>query len=723
MITLLQIILITVFTYIITTFIGLGLISFIFKQDVIEEKLLFAPWFGFLWIGLISAWFNLFRLGTQISYPFVLLGGLSFWFASKQKIEWTKICFIGLLAVIASLILSLPILIHSEGLTTISTGNHDAYFYALASEELRAHGNLLSTIKTYQSQPPIPIDYTKEVLSQMLVQVGFNPRWMPIFNLSFFSALFHSDSANLFSILNNITLILSWPLLYFFITRTLQLSGWVSKLALLFCLINPHILYILYHDFFPQIMGMGFAILYISLLPLILENKNIHWFRSSIILGLPLTGVLMSYLDLIPALILLTFLTLAYQYIQEKFSIQKVIKMALGCALLILFLAPYQTYQFFYYLWEAQLSGAAKYGWDVTKRYYLFLLPLGSYFTHPSPQPNIFLEWLLAPLLCYLAFLGIRNNARGGYFFILIIPFVLSGFLSYLRDYNYAYFKNFTYVYFWLPIAVVQGTGIVIERMKQNNGIKKLIAIFTVSILFLIMIQASIKAGERISYASRKSKLITKNLKSLQSIGNSPDVDHIFVDETLSFWETLWSLYYLRDKKRSYESFEFDHNPAGSNKFKYLLKKKGVCALTHPLGDSTNTKKIYENNDYDLIEYKDPQLIQQPQIRLGEGFSPRESNGLDQWVWMGEKECKLLLRSSTEIPGLTLELYSLDSQNIQISIHDQIAYEINLTGNTRKNYTIIFSNPLLAGTHEIKLIAEKPYSTKGEENIMIFRIL
>ena len=721
MLILFQIILFTFFIYVTTTCLGIGIIGFVFKGKCFNKADLFvAPWLGFLTIGIISLWFSFFGFGTEIATIFIVALGLSFWFYFKKILNYPALLLIGSLIVLGTLSFSIPLILNADRLTTITAGNHDAYPYALTAEVLKKEG-ILPYIKAYQSPHPIPINYTKEVTSQLLTQIGFNPRLMSVYNLSFFSILFNIESSELFSLFNTVTFVMILPLLYYFIYETLQLKGWVQWSAFLFCLMNPHILYILYHDFLPQIMGTGFLILFISYLPQILENKSVHWTRSSLSLALLTVGVLLSYLDFIPALALISFLTLIFKCYKKEMEGRVATKIVISSIVLIILLAPYHGFQFFSYLWDAQLSGGAKYGWDVTKRYYLFLLPLGSYFTHPAPQPTLFLEWILAPLLFYLIYLGIKKSARGTYFLFIIIPFILSGTLSFLKDYNYAYFKNFTYIYYWLPIAVIQGLGFLCKIMK-NKGLKQIVFTrITFTIIFLIFLQATIKAGERMSYVSRNCNVITTSLSSLKKIEDKTEMNPIIIDETLSFWETLWALYYLKDTPRSYESFEFDHNPDGKNRFKYLLKKKNITALTNTL-ENTHTKVIYENKDYALLEYPELQPLYQPQIRLEDGFSPRENNALEQWVWL-KGEAKLLLRSNRDIEKLTFTIDAIEPAHLNISINNQMATSLILEKGLRKNYTVCFPVPLTRGTHEIKLNA-RDYQTQNKKlNIRIYKIV
>src|SRR5581483_9116113 len=86
--------------------------------------------------------------------------------------------------------------------------------------------------------------------------------------------------------------------------ETLKMDDRAAAAALFLCAVNPHLIYLLYHGFFPQIVGMGFFLCLSLRLPDHLENEEATW-KETALQALFLAGIAMSYNELIPFVALL----------------------------------------------------------------------------------------------------------------------------------------------------------------------------------------------------------------------------------------------------------------------------------------------------------------------------------------------------------------------------------------------------------------------------------
>ncbi|MBI1979893.1 MAG: hypothetical protein HYS58_03945 [Elusimicrobia bacterium] len=571
MIASLQVLFLTLFFYFLLYGLGWGLSCFLFEEK--EKVRLYSPWIGIALSGIVSIACGLFGIGSELSFWISAVISAIFcffgWHQSRKSLRvpsyfpgWLIPAFTLSLTVL----LMSPVILNRDKITSFTLGNNDLFDYCVTAQYLKK-GGLRPYLKPFGQNP----EWENATLSERVVSWQIPaPRWLSYYPLSFLSTLSGKEVPEIFSLYTLLLYALFLPILWLLAKEVLNLQGGFLWLGFLWTLVNPHILTIAYHGFLPQLAATGFFLCFFSLFPSFMKAETINW-RKGIALSLFAGGVLASYLEIYSFLIFTVGLYSFWKLCRKEISWAAGIKKLGFVFALQGLLCPYPMMRFISILLfhSAQPGG----GWRVTQHYYLIPFQLGLYFSRP-PEPSFWLEWILNPILLFLTYLGIKRSKEPALAVTLIVPFLVAGAISFFEDWNYRYFKNFTYLYYWVPLLIVKGADTLIS--SESSLQKKIGKILIVWIMAGILLSAS-GTWSLIRNSVSPAQIVPEEMKVLNSIQSRKEINPIYFHD-LNFWETLWASYFLREKNVLLSQvnpyLRNDTLPMDDPRIRFILTKK-----------------------------------------------------------------------------------------------------------------------------------------------------
>jgi hypothetical protein len=569
---------------------------------------------------------------------------------------------IGLVFVIASLVL-VPLFTRWDGLNTFTLGNNDPFTYVLSAAWFSEHGLL--------SLPSGPF-WHATADNNLLFQ---HPRWLPFFYLSFFSSMLRIDAARLFSLTQTLAFALQLPLVWLLGQRVFGLTGVGLGAGFLLALLNPYPYYIAFHGFMPQVFGTGFFFCFLIVLPAFLEDQRFK-LRDAALLTLLGAGVFASYLELAP---FAAFVLAAY-------AICTAIRLGswihrLGRALLVAggvaTLSPLQLGRIVGLLrshFEALVpEGPYRSGWPMEGSY----TKMGGLLNVNAIAPRLAIFVALA--LATLTVLGIAAlRSRRLLVLVIAAPFLAAAVAAYRADYSYAFFKSWTYIYFWLPLVIGQGIATVAGWCRSaslgrpaKSGLAGLLILVTVTV---IGSEAWTTNRLRARFLTRGQR-VPLELATLEPLNRDPAINDIFLSG-LDYWESLWAVYYLRDKRIGMTSFNgYVSNEAGlaaEGRWKFLLSKEGF----HPLVMSGHRRveaTILRTPRFSFGRLEAASEQDLGSLILGRGFYGNKRDLREEWAWLGrEAELVIRWRGRPSVRLLTIECATPRTQSLRVFANDQL---------------------------------------------------
>ena len=242
--------------------------------------------------------------------------------------------------------------------------------------------------------------------------------------------------------------------------------------------------------------------------------------------------------------------------------------------------------------WHAGSQGG---GWPMSSHYYLTAHPLGifSWDVHMM-NPVLFMEWLIGPALFYLLYRALKNHSAKSYLILMTAPFIIAGGIAFMKDWNYRFYKNFTYFYFWLPL----GVGLVASSITS----KTLRKIFTY-MLVLTALFAATRLGRGMYIWTLLTQPVPTELRSLEPVTPRITAPAVYA-AGLSFWEQLCRNICAANLVLA-EFNGYLRNDTGSLKdprFRFLLTKGKFDTIS--LEGRTVEEQIWQNEPYTLYSLK-----------------------------------------------------------------------------------------------------------------------
>ena len=541
-------------TMVLVTSFGLGLGTARLMIRDRSRAVLFAPWIGIAQTGilLIFSAFLGFTVREMLWLP--LAAGavplvISFRARHAQSpvpdsISSQKILMLALGVFCAAWISALPAVTREGDVSSFTIGNQDLFEYSLTAEILKDH-DVRPFVKPFGGQPDNPDATIGERVASWQVP---STRWVPIFYLSYLSSVLRLDSSVLFSILICAVYALFLPLLWLLARDVFEIEGW-GWTGFALALVNPHMIYVLYHGFLPQILATGFLIGFYIALRDFAESGSV---RGAALAGLFAAGVLATYLELFVFAGLTAGAYFVYLAAARKITVRQMFLRGGAMGLICAALAPYQTYMLIpIILFHSDWAGG---GWNLSKNYYLFATQIGL-FRYDA-------QWIIpyplvekaggALLLAGLGY-GLFVSKSRALLAAIAAPFLISGFSSYAHNWNYRYFKNMTYIYFWAPLMLGWLVTYLMARGRTSAMFRRL-GTASAAIILMITLYAGSNSALRLRGSFLGAARVPQDNSDLKALNQDPTVRTFYV-RSEDPWETLWIGYRLRDKNLVFDTY------------------------------------------------------------------------------------------------------------------------------------------------------------------------
>ncbi len=531
---------------------GLGTARLMIRDR--SRALIFAPWIGIAQTGilLIFSAFLGFTVREMLWLP-LAAGAVPLVISFRERharspisdsISRPTLVMLALGVFCTAWIAALPAVTREGEVSSFTIGNQDLFDYSLTAEVLKDR-DVRPFIKPFGGQPENPDASIGERVAAWQIP---STRWIPVFYLSYLSAALRLDSSVLFSILICAAYALFLPLLWLLARDAFEIEGW-GWIGFALALVNPHMLYVLYHGFLPQILATGFLIGFYLALRDFAESGGA---RGAALAGLFAAGVLAAYLELFVFAGLTAGAYFVYLAAARKITVRQMFLRGGALGGICAALAPYQTYMLIpIILFHSDWAGG---GWNLSRNYYLFATQIGLFrYDAQWIIPYPLLEKAGGVILLAGLAYGLYASKRRALLAAIAAPFLISGFSSYAHNWNYRYFKNMTYIYFWAPLML--GWLVTYLRAKGKTSVlfRRLGAAAAAATL-VITLYAGSNSALRLRGSVLGAARVPQDEADLNAINQDPTVRTFYVRSEHP-WETLWLAYRLRDKNLLFDTY------------------------------------------------------------------------------------------------------------------------------------------------------------------------
>lgn len=618
-------------------FLGLGL-SFLFCPAKFEKySLFFAPVIGISYLSF-SGWFlaNHDIGGVNNYWPCLLIPPVIFlllaialkkqrifeifWPFRKENLLLPTIC------VIIFLCISCPFLIKFDYLTTISIGNNDIALYAAAAKFLMYSS--LSQIDP--SVDPAIQNYTGNIDSL----------FGSCFIIAYMSSISGTEPYQITSIILNLFFVFTVAFTFIISYELFKYSKPFSLILALLAGLSFHLIYILYHGFFAQVLGTGiFLALYVVIYyPILYDNQTarsfFHYVPFAIILSL---GLMSVYITLVPLFVIPLLVFLGIRLITEKtiVSLKKEVVYLLSVLFFIVILFPVSVIQIFGRL---MMLNSAVVGWDRP-----ILSPdevLGLVGYSISGVSILFISSLILSVIflamCFSSMkLLYTDNKKlflvsvSNLLFVLIFYLYLITKEAIFPSFTGDGYKAFKLVTYFLPLILVsclyyfKNVELIIS--KKDSWQKTL----ALGLLGLLLV-GNIGSACAMIYVSEGNFLfVSEDITGLKAVDNFENVTSINVEDP-TYWTQMWAYYFLFDKHRLYLKYPTDY-AASPQIGEWTLKKTNNADILSLVNFSKYGNTLPINNFYYLEKNSSCDIV------LSRGWYGLESGPDTKRRWSGYK--------------------------------------------------------------------------------------
>jgi len=695
---------------------GFGLTILILPKSLRTFWLWLSPWVTVItsiFYFVVTSLFGFPMKQTFILYIAVcLLANIYVLIKKKSNIKINKIEDIVLVILVTiTLVFNLSSLIRRDKtLTSISMGNNDIISYVATGDYLKNH----SIKESFKSRVDQSIG--------TLLQGGY--RWgTPIIN-SFFLTLLNLDGYK-YTYVSQVVLfsiMIPLPYILFQILFKSNLFGLIS--VSFFTSFNVNLLYMLYHNFFGQVLFWGIEMLLFIFLYSYFKSQEITKMKPNsydFILGILITVLYFSYHEpaiflfapLVFFLILIFYLkkVLLKNYIFALFKITLVTLITGSTSIFHAFVVDYKQ--------AFVVNSNDPIGWQLFRNKIPYANPfeaMGFWSIHNFEPLHIFLAGTLSGLIILVFINGLLKSR----FKILTICYLFFFFfVCYWFGINkrnfFAYNRALTYT---LPFFIVLfSIGLTNLYEKQKN-------FWSIILVVLISLElwSAINLNKRFI---REHLSVEKSFISILDIKNKKDpiYSEVFIEEATPLWKQIWIGYFLYTKNISpiptnvnYDSYE---NKVPDNSLVLISKpNQWLDSLKIVYKDI-----IWSNDYYNLghICNADDCLLKSEyglnEIRIGNNEF-EDSLLINGWNitegdvrWANEKEStlRMVIRDIVSPTSLTIEALSLKKpQEIVVYIDDELIGNISIDTEW-KDYSLPINYQLNPGVHKIKFTYSNGY--------------
>lgn len=700
-----------ILTLIIIFFLGFGITQITLPKRLLPYSFWLSPWVFIIFIILSLVQLSLLGVPVKISGPFIaialfLLSGYLI-YKNKPKIQITKKSVIIATVIILSIIFNIIPILRREGmLTTISMGNNDVIAYAMTADYLVKH----SISESFYTKVHLAVDN--------LLHDGY--RWGTPIISSFFLSIFNLQGYQYSYLLQAILFALMIPLVYVFLELIYKkISEFELTLLVAMTSLNSNLLYMLYHNFFGQVLFWGFEMIFLIFFFSYFnsQSENTNSINKYDILIISLTGVLyFSYHEGAIFIFGPLFIYLIWRLLSKTKPLNYLKKLFLiGFGSLVIGSISIFNAIIFDFGQTFAAKKGQPIGWELFRQQIPFANPfeaLGFYNIHIFEPLPIIVALLISFLVLIIITAGIFKVRQKSLILCFAFIFLFFFYWTGIHHNNFfAYNRALTYT---LPFFITLFVIGFLEILKN----KKLLKNFLIIILCGLVLFSALKLSKkfRIIYVTVDKSFISLKEAPLNEI-NEPIYTESFIDISIPYWVQNWTGYFIYNNN-------FKHWPTkfvkGDNVNKVpdnsLVLNGKYSRWYYP--PKRILKDIIWENEYFRIGrlcFSDECLVESnvdlTKIKVGEnefednlllsGWSTKE--GDFRWSNSLESTARLITRSDFNHSSLKIEARTLsEPQTLQLYIDDIYISEYKIKTDW-KVYEFNLPYSLQPGVHHISL--------------------
>jgi hypothetical protein len=532
---------------------GLGFTLFLLPESLRRYTLIFAPWIGYCYVGLVC--WPVFIYGSRIRRQTaiailiapVLCLIIELFRKRREKLGRTLLHrpTLGALAIAAAgfIVLSIPIIFWKAGvLTTVSLGNNDIAHYAAISRFLMEFSR--NSTEGFVGQMSAGLSLPFEWAAR---SVYFGPFSFVAFTGRLLGLMPHQHESLSTFLLSAFGAAVVFPLLH----ETLKVRISVALLGVAFAAFHPMIQFIALEGFFAQVVGTGLALIIFLVNTKLLEQKRLDF--DAVRLGLLITvftcGLLFSYPHM---LIFVWFFVALYStllaFLERRLSGIRVCAVVNILAILATAVICLKRLGPFFQLFKTYAAGEL--GWFIPwmAPNYIVGLMYKNPFLDVVGDWRIYLALSVVLMAAYLFALWIayRNGFRRIVAFGLVCIAIYAGCfilaITGRKDGILGGYKSFKLVVFFLPFF---GVALVSLAATVKAGPRKVD--LTIKSIVVIAVIASCVMADRIMLPPARFLRVEPEYEVLRGLERTQSVTSINVLSDV-YWPTMWTAYFLMHK-------------------------------------------------------------------------------------------------------------------------------------------------------------------------------
>lgn len=702
---------------ILLTIFGFGLSIIFLPKSLKPYTVLLSPLvsilFSICFLVIVSLLgFSVYQASPFLIGFFIIMDFIAFLF-HKKEIHFSVIRDgILLTFVVFSIIFNLsPLLRREKILTVISMGNNDVIVYATVADYLRDH----SISESFQQKVPSEVSG--------LLHAGY--RWgTPMIN-AFFLNLFNLQGYQYTYISQVVLFSLLIPLSYVLFELLFRKSIMGMIAVGIFTAWNVNLMYMLYHDFFGQVLFWGIEMMLMIFVYAYLQSSelkknalNIYDYCISVIIAV----LFFSYHE--PAILLLSpiIISILLYFLVDRRKTFTILLAVIRIGLITFIISSVSVVNAIIvdYLQAFVSYKDQPIGWELFRTKLPFANPfeaMGFYSIHSSPPLPTLVAVILSILVVIVIGIGLAKSRTKILSISFLGVFIAFYYWTGIAQHNFfAYNRALTYT---LPFIIV----LFAIGLSALYPYKKKIIFF----LFLLLCCLELYSGNKLLTRYLNGQLaVDASYISLKNIQNNTHItEPVFVENQINssipYWNLIWTNYFfaLNNPQIKIGSFSSGDNkiPNGSL---LLISKKPV--YFYPL-KVVMTNIVWENDYYKIgkicsygeclaniksdlsqltigsSEYEDTLLLS--------GWGGAEGNTR----WSIDKEAKVQLGvSNSEKTKLSIDVRTIkEPQQMAVYVDDNLIDTISLVTDW-KVYNLQLPTPLNHGIHIFRFMFEHGYS-------------
>jgi len=580
----------TILSCLIFLFSGLGLTILILPRGLKKYMLFLSPFVGYCYIVLAGWHLSTFGMkplfndkgqikaveatsslnfhGTDSYFWLIFIPPIIFLIVSiyknrgniKETLGIDRSLFAPIIAGVISLILiSIPLFKYDDGLSVVSTGNHDIIDSGLKSRFLKEFS--FSDTQGYLSHLVDGHNFLKhDVMTN---------RFGTPFIAAFLSSVFSLEAYQFQMITMSVLFFFSVFLFYVLLREVFRYNQFPAFVITMLYGLSPIMYYLVYLGFQPQVVGMSLSVGFFFLQFYLIENskKFLDYAVYIPILALLNWGISSSYAHMLPFLYIPIGAYIVVKAVKDR-SFKDILNwMALQVLALVLttILSPFRMKVL---ISNLLFHAGAEAGWNMPYFSPDYILGL-NYASVLEPLTYVGYITKFKPLLGFWTDLSFINNLMHLVLSIPIIGLLYFGISKTFKDdrrlfyisatslfiiilgYNYIYFfvkvsskyKAFKLLSFFLPLALP--TFLIALR---NASIKSKGFISGYTLLFFL--GANIISA--LIFVSSPARYIEDNLVEVKKVESMPEIESVNIIGG-NYWEIMWENVFLMKKKQFFQ--------------------------------------------------------------------------------------------------------------------------------------------------------------------------